>query len=89
MLLFADALNDIFRQAAHPLLDRSIEEEIRERGHRGDRQQTQADEIDEQPGLNLRPGLTFAPLATQPEQTAQQDKAEHHERREVKRRKRV
>src|ERR1051325_5412245 len=44
-------------------LNRSIEEEIREDGHRRDRQQTDGDEIDDEPRLDLRAQLPLAPLA--------------------------
>jgi hypothetical protein len=51
-LLLTNTFYDVFGQTAHPLLNRSVEKQIRERGHRRDRQQAQANEVDEQPGLN-------------------------------------
>src|SRR5205814_2203902 len=65
-LLLAHAHDDVFRQASHPFFDRSIEEEIRERRHRGDRQQAQTNEVDQQSRLNTRARLTLAAVAPQP-----------------------
>src|SRR5215210_2908144 len=63
VLHFPGLFDHVFRQTIEPFFYRAVEEEIREDGHRRDRQEADGDEIDDEPRLDLRAQLTLAPLA--------------------------
>src|ERR1700682_1229962 len=77
------------RGVVEPFIERTVQKQVREGGHRGNRKKANGDEINQQASLDLRAEFAFAAFATQLQKTANENERKDDESDKVKRRQSV